>query len=263
MLADYHLHTSFSADCDNNMEGAIQRAIELQLDEVCFTEHLDYGNKWDYPCDCEGYWREWRRCQERYCDQIGIRFGMEFGMQVYTIPRFQEIFARYPLDFVILSCHQIDGCQFGSFSFYKGKEKEQKACNRIYYEEILRLIEQYTDYSVLGHLDVIRRYERSEYYEFEQVKDLVEEILRRVIAQGKGIEVNTSSFRYKLPDLTPGREILKMYKELGGEILTIGSDAHTNEWIGCEIKSIQDELKEMGFHAIYTFDQMQPVRHEL
>lgn len=125
------------------------------------------------------------------------------------------------------------------------------------------MIERYDDYSVLGHLDMIRRYDRAGDYPFEQVRDLVERILHHVIAGGKGIEVNTSCYRYRLPDLTPSREILKLYREMGGELITIGSDAHDSAWIGCRIRETQAELKRLGFPAVYTFENMKPIRHAL
>lgn len=75
--------------------------------------------------------------------------------------------------------------------------------------------------------------------------------------------MNTSCFRYRLSDLTPGKEILKLYRQMGGEIITIGSDAHTPKWIGWESAGVQEELREMGFSGLYTFENMKPVRHEL
>lgn len=261
VLADYHVHTVFSDDSETPMEDAVLHAIAVGLQEICFTEHIDYGVKTDLNCDCDAYMREVRRCQELYGDRIKIGLGMEFGMQAHTIGQFQETFDKYPFDFIILSCHQVEDKEFWTYEFQNGKS--QGEYNRRYYQEILNVAENYDDYSVLGHLDMIHRYDRAGIYPFEKVKDLVEEILRRVIAGGKGIEVNTSCYRYKLPDLTPSREILRLYRHLGGEIITIGSDAHTIPWIGWETSRTQQELKELGFTSIYTFDKMKPVRHEL
>lgn len=261
LLADYHVHTQFSDDSETPMEDAVLHAIAVGLGEICFTEHIDYGVKTDLNCDCEAYLREVRRCQELYGGKIRIRFGMEFGMQTHTIPQFQETFDKYPFDFIILSCHQVEDKEFWTYEFQNGKTQEEY--NRRYYQEILNVVQSYKDYSILGHLDMICRYDRAGIYPFEKVRDLVEEILRVVIADGKGIEVNTSCYRYKLPDLTPSRDILKLYRNLGGEVITIGSDAHTIPWIGWETRETQEELREMGFEAIYTFDRMKPIRHSL
>ncbi len=261
VLADYHVHTEFSDDSETPMEEAVIHAIAEGLTEICFTEHIDYGVKTDLNCDCDAYLREIRRCQGLYGGRIKIRLGMEFGMQTHTIRQFQDSFDRYPFDFIILSCHQVEDKEFWTYDFQEGKSQEEY--NRRYYEEILRVIKSYKDYSVLGHLDMIRRYDPKGDYPFEGVRDLVEEILRQVIADGKGIEVNTSCYRYKLPDLTPSREILRLYRHLGGEIITVGSDAHEIPWIGWASAETQTNLKELGFQAIYTFERMKPVRHRL
>lgn len=83
------------------------------------------------------------------------------------------------------------------------------------------------------------------------------------IEQGKGIEVNTSNERYGLSDLTPCRDILKLYKELGGRILTFGSDTHKEEHLGYHIAYVKTELKKLGFREFCTFDQMAPKFHDL
>lgn len=283
MLADYHVHTAFSDDSVLPMEEAVRTAIDRGLEEICFTEHIDYGIKVDldpgaedypavlkraleehngcYNCDCDAYEKEIGRCRELYGDRIAIGMGMEFGMQVHTIGAFQRVFDRLPLDFVILSCHQVENQEFWNYQFQEGRSQEEY--NRRYYEEILRVARRFDNYSVLGHLDMIRRYDKAGDYPFANVRELVVEILRTVIAGGKGIEVNTSCFRYGLPDLTPSREILKLYRKLGGEIITIGSDAHTREWIGCRAAEIQAELKDMGYRYVYTFEGMRPVGHVL
>ena len=84
-----------------------------------------------------------------------------------------------------------------------------------------------------------------------------------VIADGKGIEINTSSHRYGLKDLTPSVDILRLYRELGGRILTIGSDSHRKEHLGAYIIDTMEEAKKLGFEEIYTFDQMRPIAHKL
>ena len=104
---------------------------------------------------------------------------------------------------------------------------------------------------------MIIRYDKLGKYPYVEVMDIIEEILKHVIAAGKGIEVNTSCYRYGLSDLTPSREILRLYKELGGEILTIGSDSHAEKHVGVKLKEIQEELKGMGFQHFYTYNRMQ------
>lgn len=279
MYTDYHLHTYYSDDSDYPMEQLVLDAISKGLDEICITDHVDYGIKGDWEDQSEtwqpeekrnrpvmnvkypAYHAEIGRMQRKYGDAITIREGMEFGMQVHTIPAYRKLFAAYPFDFIILSCHQVEDKEFWTQDFQRGKT--QAEYNRKYYEEILGVMQQYKDYSVLGHLDMITRYDPAGYYSFENVRDIVAEILRLAIADGKGIEVNTSSHRYGLSDLTPSREILRLYKDLGGTILTIGSDAHKPEHLAAYIGETIKELKAIGFSSICTFQQMEPIFHAL
>lgn len=283
MLADYHLHTQFSDDSVYPMEEVVKDSIALGLDEICFTDHVDYGIKrdWDDPegiiyrpggpgepeqmalanVDYARYMESIRQLQCRYADQITIRAGLEFGMQTHTIEQYRALFARYPLDFVILSVHQVEDREFWNQDFQRGRTQPEVYAR--YYEEMLSLVRQYHDYSVLGHMDLINRYDLMGRYGFEPVRPIITEILKTVIADGKGIEVNTSSHRYGLKDMTPSLDILRLYRQLGGEILTIGSDSHKKAHLGAYIAETMDELRALGFKAFCTFDKMQPVFHSL
>ena len=123
------------------------------------------------------------------------------------------------------------------------------------------VVKVYKDYSILGHLDVIKRYDKQGEIEFEKIQDLIEQIFEVVIADGKGIELNTSSRAYKLKSLMPSKEILKLYYDMGGKIITIGSDAHNADRIGDCVMESQKILKDIGFDGIYTFEKMKPEFH--
>ena len=112
-------------------------------------------------------------------------------------------------------------------------------------------------------MDLIKRYDQEGEYPFEKIKPVVEDILKIVIADGKGIEVNTSAKRYGLKDTMPSRDILRSYKNLGGEIITIGSDSHKPDQLGYGIYEAQELLKDIGFQKICTFEKMNPIMHEL
>ncbi len=279
MFADYHLHTWYSDDSDYPMEQLVRDAVAAGLAEICITDHVDYGIKEDWPDLSEtyngaekaghpvmnvkypAYHAEIQRLRERYSGHITIREGMEFGMQVHTIPQYEKLFAAYPFDFIIMSCHQVEDKEFWTQDFQRGRTQEEY--NRRYYEEILQVIQMYKNYSVLGHLDMISRYDEAGIYPFEKTKDIIAEILRQAIRDGKGIEVNTSSHRYGLSDLTPSRNILKLYKDLGGTILTIGSDTHAPKHLAAYITETMAELRGMGFTSICTFRGMEPQYHRL
>ncbi|RKJ80322.1 histidinol-phosphatase HisJ family protein [Butyricicoccus sp. 1XD8-22] len=261
MLADYHLHTAFSDDSVTPMEDMVQRALALGFDEICFTEHVDYGVKTDLNCDYTAYFRTLRAMQAQYAGRISIRAGIEFGVQAGTVSQFEDDFARYPFDFVILSNHQVGNKEFWTYEFQEGRTQDEY--QTAYYEAIYDVMRRYQSYSVLGHLDMIKRYDKCGAYPDEKVLPLIEPILRQAIADGKGIELNTSSFKYGLPDLMPSRRILRFYRELGGELLTIGSDSHETVHLGDHIREVRPILRDLGFRTFCTFERMKPVFHDL
>lgn len=274
MKADYHLHCQFSNDSSYPMEDVILDAIEMGLDEICFTDHVDYGVKFDVTPETEKdipkslrnvdypqYFAEIARLKEKYKDKIAIKAGLEFGVQMHTLQIYHELKEKWPLDFALLSVHEIDDLEFFRYTYQEGKTQQQY--NEGYYRELLKLVQNFQDYCVLAHMDLIVRYDRQGVYPFEKVKDLITEILKVVIANGKGIEINTSSIRYGLSDTTPSRAILKLYHDLGGTIITIGSDSHRPGDLGSGILQAKQILKEIGFKQFCTYENFKPIFHSL
>lgn len=275
MYTDYHLHTNYSDDSIYEMEALVKDAIELGLKEICITDHVDYGIKKDWEegnieyrydmplanVDYPKYFEEISTLKAKYADKIVIKSGLEMGVQVHTIDKYQKLYDTYQMDFVILSCHQVEDKEFWTQDFQKNRT--QKEYNERYYKEILDIVKVYKGYSVLGHLDLLKRYDLLGEYPFEELKDIITEILKIVISDGKGIEINTSSHRYKLTDLMPSRNILELYKELGGTIITIGSDTHEKAHLGAYIEETKAELKALGFEYYCTFENMKPIFHQL
>ena len=158
MLVDYHVHTEFSDDSDYPMENVVKDAIRLGLDEICFTDHVDYGVKVDWDSGKEILYRDGsplanvdypryvekiQELQRSYKGQIRIKQGLEFGMQRHTIPEFAALFDRYPFDFILLSVHQVMNQEFWTQDFQRNRT--QKEYNECYYEELLYLVSHYSD----------------------------------------------------------------------------------------------------------------------
>lgn len=277
MLCDYHIHSEYSDDSHYPMDEVVKKAIELGLEEICFTDHVDYGIKIDhddpaqvrydhegnalYNVDYPRYFQQIEDLKKAYPGII-IKRGLEFGIQTQTIPLYEKLYKTYPMDFIILSIHQVGNEEFWNGDFQK--TRQEREYYETYYQEMYDVMKTFKHYSILGHLDMIKRYDDHDGYDaFANHKEIITKILKQAIEDGKGIEVNTSSFRYGLDDLMPSREILKLYHDLGGDIITIGSDSHQEAHLGAHIKDVQEELKAMGYTKIYTFDHMKPLAHEL
>ena len=278
MLADFHVHSEFSDDSTYPVTDVCRDAIKRNLEEICFTDHVDYGVKpdSDHPelahlidgipsinVDYDRYFPTVEAMRERFADDLTVRCGLELGVQTHTIDCYERLLDRWGnhLDFAILSIHQVGDKEFWDGSFQEGRTQDEY--NEAYYQELLAVVERFHGYSILGHLDLIKRYDPAGIYPFEKTRDITAAILERIIADGKGIEVNTSSFRYGLPDLQPCTEILELYRDLGGTIVTIGSDSHEPDHLGSYIAYVQRRLSALGFKAFCTFEGKEPHFHEL
>ena len=161
-------------------------------------------------------------------------------------------------DFVIGSVHLIDGKDP-----YTERKcfPEDKILYRKGFEQILECINKNMDFDVLGHMDYVVRYgrEKEKSYFYRGYMEVADEIMRSLIVQGKGIELNTAGFKYGLSFAHPHPEILKRYKELGGEIITIGSDAHKPEHIAYDFDRGKEVLAGCGFKYYTEFKERKPI----
>lgn len=268
MIADFHTHTNFSSDADRNVtpEMQIQAAIQKGLKIICITDHYDE----DYPSaskesgqpeftiDLPKYFEELLALREKYKSQIDVRIGMEIGLQPHLGAFYEKLVNGYPFDFVIGSAHV-----FGGMDPYFAQGKGGKSDEMLYqeaFEEILRDIQNVNDFDVLGHIDYVVRYgrEQAKYYSYRKYADILDEILKTVIAKGKGIELNTAGFKYGLGFAHPAPEVLKRYRELGGEIITIGSDGHKPEHLAYDFYKTEEILSGAGFHYYTIFQDRMP-----
>lgn len=276
MLADYHVHSMFSDDSWYIPEKVVEDAWKNNLDEICFTDHVDYGIKPDWDdalsakvkdgqralnVDYEAYFPCIADLRERWADRIVVKSGLEFGVQTHTIPQFNALWDRYADEFdcTLLSIHQVGDLEFWTGEFQEGRS--QGEYNLAYYQELYDVATSFEHWSVLAHVDLIKRYDPVGILDFPANRDLVAATLEHTIAQGKGIELNTSSMRYGLADSQPAREVLELYRDLGGTVLTLGSDSHKPEHLGAYIRHFQHYLASLGFEGFHTFDKMQPTFH--
>lgn len=259
MFYDYHMHSSFSNDSQTDMENMIKKSIDLGIKEICFTDHVDYDldTDFDWGIDYNKYFDKINFFQDKYKNQITIKKGVELGLQKQIINKCSEDANKYPFDFIICSIHAINKSDLYFGEFFKGKTQHE--AYEAYFMELYTVVKNYKDYSVLGHLDLIKRYGNyNKLLEDSLFSDIIEAILKQIIYDGKGIEINTSCYRYNLPDLTPSRKIINMYKDLGGEIITTGSDSHNESQIAYQFDYIYSYLKKSGFEYICKFNKMKP-----
>ena len=261
MRADVHMHCGFSNDSETRPEDMVENAIAKGLSVICFTDHYDKDNlDWGDEAifDVESYFQKMIELQEEYRDRIEIRIGAEIGMQPYLAEYYQNFMAQHPFDFVIGSVHSVLEHDVALDFFQKHSDPEGY---KIYFEEMLQDVQKIKSYDVLGHLDYIVRYSNqgSKGFDLNDYMDIIEEILKQVNAHGKGIEMNMSGLKYGLGAPHPQPEIIKRYRELGGEIITVGADGHIPEHIAYDYHLADDILKSCGFKYYTEFKGRKPL----
>ena len=257
-MYDYHTHSSFSDDCVIPAEDMIQAAIQKGVKELAITDHYDP----DYPdpqypfvIDFNKYHDTLLKVEKTYKNQIKIIKGLEIGIQHgETLEKCKAAAKAFPYDFLIGSFHCTDHKDLYTGYFTEGVDIP-KAFER-YYEYAYECLKSYTDFDVMGHINVVDRYVPFDQIpKYKPYMDMIHDILKRLIENGKGIEFNSSCYRYlKNGRTTPTLEILSLYRKLGGEIITFGSDSHDPAYIADHYNEVMELLKSIGFHYISTFE---------
>lgn len=257
-LYDMHMHTHFSGDSEAAPATLAQKACDLGLAGICFTDHLDIDYKETpglFDLDIPTYKKEIALIKEQFSDKLDIGWGIELGLQPYLESENQKIIKENEFDFVIGSTHVVKQVDIYFPSYYEGRNEDD--CYLEYFEETLKNAQSDVDFDVYGHIDYIVRYgpNKNQFYSYEKFADIIDEILRALISRGKGIELNMAGLKYGLGHAHPTMETLKRYKELGGEIITIGSDGHAPEQIAWEFEKAPAILKEAGFKHFTIFKE--------
>jgi histidinol-phosphatase (PHP family) len=261
IIADYHLHSAYSGDSDEPMEEMIRRGIELGLEQMCFTEHMDMnfpvsaGTPKDFfLLDTETYRAGFSLLREKYAPQIKLLFGVELGTSLDLIPELNHYIQSYDFDFVIASSHLANGKDPYLPEFFAGRSDQEAF--REYFEAIRDNLMKFRDFEVYGHLDYAVRHANNQDrdYHFADYREIFEDILTVLVNNGKGIEINTAALRYGMKAAHPSTEVIKRYRELGGEIITIGSDAHKAGDIAYGFDFAAEVLRECGFEYYTVFE---------
>ena len=266
MKADFHLHSSFSADSDTPMRQMVEKGISLGLSVMCFTEHMDYDYKDEgmlFETDMPAYFRTFQELKEEYARNIELLFGIELGLQPYLKERCSALVDSWDFDFVIGSSHVVDGKDPYYPAFFQGRT--EKEAYQAYFQSVIDNLNTFSCFDVYGHIDYVVRYgpNQNRFYSYAEYRDQLDEILRLLVEKNAGLELNTGGFSYGFGHPNPHEDILKRYRELGGEFITIGSDAHAPMRIAADFDRAEEILKKCGFRYYAVFRKRKPFFEKL
>lgn len=266
-LADYHTHSRWSFDASHPMGEMALAGADAGLREICFTDHVELYNPGDCPrstFDWGARSAEFTAARAEAGGRIVIRQGIELGEAPRDFAWAAQVLDTMPEpDFIIGSIHQFSEKFHRADLYYDSSTDPKVAETQItdYLNRVLQLA-SWGKFSVLGHLTLPLRYmneDRGMHMSFDGREGEIREIFRALIANGCGIEINTNRGNAPLP----GARWAALYRALGGEIITLGSDAHTPEFVGRGIAEGQRMLRECGFTQFCTFEKGKPIFHDL
>ena len=253
---DYHNHTKLSGDNALEMEDLVKLAVSKGFKEICITEHVDFN-----PTDiCYGHF-DWTTHKENIDrvnflhPDIKIKCGAEIDYQVQYSESIKNIISTCNFDYIMGSSHYVDNMVVFHHDDYFENKDEVKAYSR-YFETELDMIKTGL-FDATAHFDIIKRWGVRFYGKFEPQKYffIIEECLKEIIKRDMTIEINTSGLREDPKEFYPHIDIIRLYKDLGGKYITVGSDTHKLEHFGFSIENIYKEIYNVGFRHLTTYSK--------
>lgn len=252
IFTDCHTHTGFSDDCNIPMENMLAAACEKGIKVLAVTDHYDPGYpdpEFPFILDFENYHKALISAKEQYAGKMEILAGLEVGIMEGEFEAANNAVNAFPYDMVIGSfhCHHNIDLYTFDYSSVPGPQMVED-----FYRYVYDCLKQYNNYDIIGHLTILDRY-IGKLYDYKPVEDIIDEILKTIINNGKGIEINTSSFKYGTSSWLPRESVLRRYQELGGEILTFGSDSHDPKYYQHHFNDAVELADSIGFkyHTIF------------
>lgn len=246
MIFDSHMHSKFSSDSKMNILDAITIGKEKNIG-IIITDHmdLDYPVKEEFKFDIPSYFNEYEKYRSNK-----VKLGIEIGLTENTLIENENIAANYDFDFVLGSIHAVKGLDIYAEYIHQGYNK--KDYFNYYFEDMLKCVEIYNNYDALSHIDYPCRYCSFDNKEIlvSEYKDIISAIFSTLLNKGKVLELNTS--RLHIPEAQLAlKDIYKLYKDLGGKYVTLGSDAHSHLNIYKNFDIALKFIDELGLKGVY------------
>ena len=253
-MLDYHVHSEFSVDCQVPMADSCRAAIAAGVTEIAFTDHVDHE-----PADlghgyyrAEEYFRAVGAARREFGDRLTVLAGAEVDFNERIAGQVERFLAQHRYDFVIGSVHYGAGGQIIFPDYFAGRSLDDVF---VPYLEQVRLAVETGWFDTIGHLDLPKRYAPRTHRDYDPLayRERLEEIFSAMIRRGVAFEINTSGLRQTPKTSMPGPAIVRWYIEVGGELITTGTDSHAAQTVGAGLGKTLDMLELCGITSIAAF----------
>lgn len=257
---DAHLHSNLSYDSECQMSELIESGIRKNLNGIYITEHydLDFPKEYnmDFTFNIREYFQIIKDLQKKFINVIDIFPGIELGLMPHLSNHIDNLIDDYPFDYVIGSTHIIENKDPYYPEYWENKNIKDAYIT--YFNTSLENIQNINNFDAFGHLDYISRYDQTKSYNSKEYMDYISEILSLLIEKDKALEINSAGLRKNLCRTNPDLYVIKKYRELGGKLITVGSDSHDSTNIAYGFDNIASLLLEAGFKHYNIYRQRTP-----
>lgn len=256
---DFHMHTDSSPDGHASALEMCESAIQKGISHIAITDHLDFPDYItdDYKNRTERSWKEQTAALAKVSDRITLSRGIELGSPLLCPELTKETLENHHYDFVLASLHQLG--RHPDFYYLNFSEIDILKTLDEYFDGLIDIV-NWGQFCSLSHLTYPFRYIPDEFTpeNYNRWMEQIETVMKGLIEKNLSMEINTSGLRKRIGITSPDLPLIKFYRELGGEMITIGSDAHYTEDVGAGIDETIQVAKDLGFKYAATYMNQKP-----
>ncbi len=253
-----HVHSSMSFDSAVPRAEMAKAAVRAGLSGLCFTDHYDvidgdgaYVPDYDWSAVRAAH----AAAREAAAGRLTLNYGLELGNAPYGFETAERVLdAERELDFVLGSIHNASE-RLDYRDYYYIDYRDEAICHKYlddYFEQLERLV-AWGRFDSLAHVPYPLRYMvRRDGVEVDiaRYEASIDSMLRTIIARSQAIEVNSAKRAQMAPEYG---YLLERYRALGGELVTVGTDAHNPAQIALGLRAAYMLLLEKGFETVAVF----------
>ena len=280
ILIDCHLHTNNSPDSLAQPIDMCNSAIEKGISIITITDHCEMNKYYErYNKVVNNSFNDANKLKNNF-DNLKVLCGVEMGQPMQNIKGSEEMLSSYDFDFVLASLHNppadcpyplckdeeenpnyVEAFLSKDYAYLKYTEDTALKIFTDYFEEMYKTV-KWGKFDSLAHITYPLRYCKGEQgiqVDMNKLKPIITDIFKEIIKKDIALELNSGGLRNPIKEISPNLELVKLYKDCGGKLVTLGADAHTPQHVAAGITDSIDLLKAAGFDCFYYYEKRKPI----